>query len=42
MNQITKHLRECIKKYYAGWLVCEDPGCTGILTQNVAWGNSSV
>jgi len=29
MNQITKHLRECIKKYYAGWLVCEDPGCSG-------------
>jgi len=29
MNQITKQLRAFIKKYYDGWLVCEDPGCSG-------------
>merc|ERR1719376_887643 len=22
-------VRRCLAKYYAGWLVCEDPGCSG-------------
>ena len=29
LKQVTRQLRQCIKKYYAGWLVCEDPGCSG-------------
>ena len=22
-------VRRCLAKYYAGWLLCEDPGCSG-------------
>jgi len=29
MNQVSRMMRGCIEKYYQGWLVCEDPGCSG-------------
>lgn len=28
-NRLTLKIREHIKKYYKGWVVCEDPGCSG-------------
>ena len=28
-NKLTIQIRSIIQKYYAGWIVCEDPGCTG-------------
>merc|ERR1719348_558300 len=28
-NAVDMLVRQAINKYYAGWLVCEDPGCTG-------------
>ena len=28
-NLLTKAMRIHIQKYYAGWIVCEDPGCSG-------------
>ena len=28
-NKITLNIREHIKRYYKGWVVCEDPGCSG-------------
>jgi len=28
-NKLTLKIREHIKKYYKGWVVCEDPGCSG-------------
>ncbi len=28
-NKLTMAIREHIKNYYAGWVVCEDPGCSG-------------
>ncbi|CAH0775041.1 unnamed protein product [Bemisia tabaci] len=27
LNKLTLSMRQYIKKYYAGWLVCEDPAC---------------
>ena len=29
MNKLTLKIREHIKQYYQGWIVCEDPGCSG-------------
>ena len=29
LNKITLDIREHIKRYYNGWVVCEDPGCSG-------------
>ena len=29
LNNIDVLARKHISRYYAGWLVCEDPGCTG-------------
>ncbi|XP_030612414.1 DNA polymerase alpha catalytic subunit isoform X3 [Archocentrus centrarchus] len=26
-NKLALDIRSCIKKYYSGWLVCEDPAC---------------
>ena len=28
-NKLTLNIREHIKRYYKGWIVCEDPGCSG-------------
>ena len=28
-NLLTKAMRIHIQKYYSGWIVCEDPGCSG-------------
>ena len=28
-NLLTKAMRLHIQKYYSGWIVCEDPGCSG-------------
>ena len=28
-NNLVLAIREHLKRYYAGWVVCEDPGCTG-------------
>ena len=28
-NAVDMLVRQAINKYYAGWLVCEDPGCVG-------------
>ena len=28
-NKLTVQIRSIIQKYYAGWIICEDPGCTG-------------
>merc|ERR1711970_956349 len=28
-NAVDLLVRQAINKYYAGWLVCEDPGCVG-------------
>merc|ERR1719186_1561337 len=33
MNTVTLLMRKQIQKYYAGWLVCEDPGCEGRIRQ---------
>lgn len=29
LNKVTLKIREHIKQYYQGWIVCEDPGCSG-------------
>ena len=29
LNSIDLLARRHITRYYAGWLVCEDPGCSG-------------
>ncbi len=28
-NGLTLTIRRFVQKYYAGWIICEDPGCTG-------------
>jgi DNA polymerase alpha subunit A len=28
-NKLTLAIRSHIQKYYAGWIICEDPGCSG-------------
>jgi len=28
-NKLTMEIREHIQRYYAGWIICEDPGCSG-------------
>ena len=29
LNKVTLNIRDHIKQYYQGWIVCEDPGCSG-------------
>ena len=29
VNSVELLLRAAVTRYYAGWLVCEDPGCSG-------------
>ena len=28
-NKLTMEIRSHIRRYYAGWIICEDPGCSG-------------